>query len=227
MSVATETEDYDIVDWIMIGISAFIIIGYHIVFRKSKIQQHQDSIWIPWADIMERTYKNSITAVQMLRNIMRINAFLGSTTITGATLLVSLREDGLVPAIEMSVVAGMYIISFINFGLCCRFIHHLTLLISLYPMDLNLEGDEEIKKYSEANKRRVRELLTLLSRHNAIGREVLLIAIPVTFVIFSRIALLVATVTSAIVWYYMDTKFGTVLGGRTVPELDEMLNKEK
>ena len=221
--------EYDVVDWTMTALSFALIAAYHIhrfCLGGPRINQHQDTLWNPWSKIMESTSKNSITAVQMLRNTMEIHAFLGGSTVTAAMLLASLRESDLIDWIEMSIVIGCFGIAFLNFGLCCRFIHHIVFLISIYPEDLTLEGDEEIARYSSTNKLHIRRLLKLLSRHHMIGRRFMLVGIPLAFVLVSRIAMLGATLVSIAVWWYLDSGHGMFIRFHDVDTIYDSLAED-
>jgi hypothetical protein len=232
MGTGIDGEDWTWVDWLLIGLSIGITCLYHIIIRRSKVGRTIGSLMEPWAAIMESSSKNSLIAAQTCRNLMALSAFFASAAITGATLFAGLTADGKVPKVETSVVVALYLLAFFNFAMCMRCVHDISYVVACYPTDLvqaSLEQDpshkQEVLEYSAYNKVRLRKLLFFFHLHKSIGRHLIMIAIPATCLIFSVIALIVATIALLPLWYYMDTYAGNLIGFKTMDDLEPIIAK--
>lgn len=208
MSLSTD----DAIEISSIAASFLIVVGYHLRYRSSGIGRHQRVIDPLWAEIHEKKSGNSLIAVQMLRNIMSISTVLAAAGIGATLFIASLWQANVTRGVELVVVCGLYLLSFLNFAMCARVTYHLTFFIVLYPKDLIQEGTTDVED-AQTNERKVRLLLRLLGKHFAFGRRALFVAVPATFVLAHPAAMLAAMLLSVFVWYYLDNQFGVTLAG--------------
>ena len=211
--------DYEAWEVIIIAISILLALVYNLRFRSSAIGEFQGLVGPVWAAIhQQRKSTMSINAIQNLRNIMTISTLLAAAMLSCAVMAARFGADTSI-AIEMMVVTFLCSAAFINFAFCSNITHYLIFNVALYPedkTDLKQIPREVVERGWERSNRQMR----FLQRHLGWGKKFLFLALPSFFIAMHPVALLVATVASCYVWYYVDRHFGMELGGVRVDDVE-------
>lgn len=211
--------DYERWEVVIIFISILLAVIYNLVIRHSEVGEFQGMVAPVWAAIhQQRKSTVSINAIQNLRNIMTISTLLAAAMLSCAVMAARFGADTAI-AIEMMVVTFLCAASFINFAFCSNITHYLIFNVALYPED-KTDSKQIPRAVVERGWERTNRQLRYLQRHLGWGKKFLFLALPSFFIAMHPVALLVATLASCYVWYYVDRHFGMELGGVRVDEIE-------
>ena len=200
-----------------IALSAFIAVVYLCLVRQSSIGACQMPLYSVYAAMHERDSGKVMVAVHCLRNIMTIFTVLAGASLSAAVLAAKFATGNQSIAVPMLVVTVLCATSFINYCFCANITHYLIFNIALYPADIPSAGiePEVIESCYEDSRRQ----LHLLGRHMGFGKKAMFLAVPSFFIAVQPVAMLMATIMSTFLWYYIDRIFGVQVGHVNVTTL--------
>jgi hypothetical protein len=216
---------YTDVELVCIVASGLITIVYFLLVPSSSIGACQMPLYPVFAAMHERDIAKVMIAVHCLRNVMTIFTVLAGASLSASVLAAKFATGNQSIAIEMLLVTVLCAVSFVNYCFCANITFYLIFNIALYPNDIATTGVEP--EVIDACYETTRRQLRLLGRHMGFGKKAMFLAVPSFFIVVSPMVLLVATIASTFMWYYIDRMFGVQIGSVKVESLTSYHNDQQ